>query len=290
VNLHPLHPATSVTDGLADSGWRIIELLAFTRSSTLILASQDDNEPVVIKAGFGSNHVLAEMDEQDRPAAYGFYWYQQMTPAERVLSREDFRHERELARDCRGATRVVSLIDEGECGGFDWYTMPHYPDGNLRAFTTQNASPAGLGASMTILADVAAGLDELHRRGIVHRDLYQENVLLKNGRGVITDLGAACRIGEARGPRRRGPEVHWPPEYAHSYAEATPGADVYSLAVLAYRILFADLPRLDGPRHLDGLPTTVTDHITAALANNPDARPTMTELHTSFLEGATATP
>ena len=290
MNLHPLHPATSVLDQLAATGWQIIDLLAFTRSSTLILASRDYDEPVVIKAGFGSNHVLAEMDEKDRPAAYGFYWYQQMTPAERGLAREDFRHERELVRDCLGAARVVPLIDEGECAEFDWYTMPHYPDGNLCPLTAGNSTPAGLGQILTILADVADGLDSLHRRGIVHRDLYQENVLLNNGRGVITDLGAARRTDEPRGPRNRGPEVHWPPEYAHSFAEATPSADVYSLAVLAYRILFADLPRIDGPRHHHGLPATVTDHIIAALASNPDARPTMTELRTNLREAATTTP
>ncbi len=76
-----MHPAAWVLDHLAQQGWRTVDLLAFTRSSTLVLATRGDGEPVVVKAGFGSNHVLAAMDESDRAAAYGFYWYQQMTPA-----------------------------------------------------------------------------------------------------------------------------------------------------------------------------------------------------------------
>jgi serine/threonine-protein kinase len=242
MKLHPLHPAAWVLDQLSEHGWHIVDLLAFTRSSTLVLAHRGHDDPVVVKAGFGSNHVLAAMDEHDRAAGYGFYWYQQMTPAERGLAREDFRHERDLARDCLGAAHVVPLLHEGDGDEFDWYAMPHYPDGNLRALVTAEPTPAGIGRSLTILADVADGLDELHRRGIVHRDVYQENVLLDAGRALITDLGAARRLSVPRGPRTRGPEVHWPPEYSLDYAGAGTAADVFSLAVLVYRVLFADLP------------------------------------------------
>lgn len=291
MKLHPMHPAVWVLDELAADGWQTHDLLAFTRASTLVLGCRGHDEPVVVKAGFGSNHVLAAMDTHDRPAAYGFYWYQQMSADEWGLARDDFRYERDLARNCFGATHIVPVLDEGTCGEFDWYAMPYYPDGNLRALLTENPTPASLARRLSILADVGDGLDELHRRGIVHRDVYQENVLVdETGRGVITDLGAARRTSEPRGPRHRGPEIHWPPEYAGSYTEATPAADVYSLAVLAYRTLFADLPRLDGPRHHPGLSTTTTDHLTAALAHDPDDRPTMSHLRASLREAAATTP
>ncbi|MFI6764173.1 hypothetical protein [Streptomyces sp. NPDC050355] len=62
------------------------DLLSFTRASTLVLVSRGGASPVVLKAGFGSNHVLAELDEDSRKAAYGFYWYAEMTEAERALT------------------------------------------------------------------------------------------------------------------------------------------------------------------------------------------------------------
>lgn len=278
MKLHPLHPASWVLDQLRDHYWQIIDLLAFTRSSTLVLAAHPSSEPVVVKAGFGSNHVLEALPVDERKAAYGFYWYQQMTPAERGLARADFRYERDLTRAGSGAPHVVPLLDEGSYDQFDWYTMPHYPGGNLRTLIDTEPRTTRIATCLPVLADAAEGLNELHQRGIVHRDVYQENILTSEGRGYVTDLGAARHSQSPRGPAHRGPEVHWPPEYQRDYANATAAADVFSLAVLTYRVLFADLPRLDGPAHQDGLPRALIDVVRAALAYAPASRPTMPDL------------
>ncbi|WP_286013480.1 MULTISPECIES: protein kinase domain-containing protein [Nocardia] len=272
MRLHPLHPAQWVLDQLHQHGWHTYDLLAFTRSSTLVLAYRGDQEPVVVKAGFGSNHVLAALPAADRPAAYGFYWYQQMSPEERALTRADFQHELDLTRAATGTPHLVPLLDYGHCDDFDWYTMPYYPDGNFRAVLVAKQPVAQY---LSILADVASGLAELHARGIVHRDVYQENILLHRGRGLLTDLGAARRLGTPRGPRHRGPETHWPPEYLTNYADAGPAADVYSLAVLTYRTLVGDIPRPTLPMPTD-TPTQLRDLLNAALAHIPADRPPMT--------------
>ncbi|WP_328953263.1 protein kinase domain-containing protein [Kitasatospora purpeofusca] len=281
MNLHPLHPAAWVLDQVRESGWNVHDLFAFTRASTLVKASRPGQTPVVLKAGFGSNHVLAELDEATRPAAYGFYWYAQMTEPERALAREDFLHEAELTRAAGGTDHVVPLLECGSCERFDWYTMPHCADGNFRTLMGNTSRSRGLG----ILADVADGLYNLHQRGIVHRDVYQENILIHEGRGLITDLGAARRTDTPRGPARRGPEVHWPPEYATAYDHATPAADVFSLAVLTYRYLRADIPRFSSSGELTYLSGDLMATIVAALAQAPAARPAMDELRDA-LRGA----
>lgn len=294
MRLHPMHPAAWVLDELRSAGWDISNLLAFTRASTLVLASRNRGSPVVVKAGFGSNHVLAALDEHERPAAYGFYWYQEMTAAERGLSREDFRHEIDTTRAATGATHVVPVLQEGGHAEFDWYSMPYYPQGNFRplllaASAERDITTIAMGTA--VLADVATGLMELHQRGIVHRDVYQENILLCDGCGLITDLGSARRDNAARGPIRRGPEVHWPPEYATSYDTATPAADVFSLAVLTYRVVCADLPRLHGLRRIDGIaemPKLLRETVVAALAHEPAHRPSMAELRDALRNSADA--
>lgn len=289
MRLHPMHPAAWVLDEVRDAGWTVCDLLAFTRASTLILVSGPGGLPVVLKAGFGSNHVLAELDADARPAAYGFYWYQEMTPAERGLAREDFRHEIDTTRAVAGAAHVVPLLEEGNADQFDWYTMPYCPQGNFRSLLLAAADerdPGTVATGLAILADVATGLIELHQHGIVHRDIYQENILIRDGRGLITDLGSSRRADAPRGPERRGPEVHWPPEYATSYATATPAADVFSLAVLTYRLTCADLPRLHGRERLDALPAPLRDSIPAALAHDPADRPVMADLRNALRQAA----
>lgn len=288
MHLHPLHPAAWVLDQLRDTGWHVHDLLSFTRASTLVLVSHDDAPPVVLKAGFGSNHVLVELDEEARKAAYGFYWYAEMSEAERALTREDFRHEIAVTRAAQGAEHVVPLLEEGSTNQFDWYTMPYCSGGSFRpllvAATAGDRDQAETGLS--ILADVAEGLRLLHERGIVHRDVYQENILISDGRGLITDLGAARRTDTPRGPAARGPEVHWPPEYATSYDRATSAADVFSLAVLAYRFLCTDIPR-HGHSRLDAAPAALRPLIAAALAPTPKDRPAISELHGALRQAAT---
>lgn len=290
MHLHPLHPAAWVLEQARDAGWQVHDLLAFTRASTLILASRDSEPPVVFKAGFGSNHVLAELDDDTRPAAYGFYWYAEMTERERALTREDFRHEIAVTRAAAGAEHVVPLLEEGTSDRFDWYTMPYCPGGNFRPHLAATPTSTGedtkdMTTGLAILADVAEGLRCLHQRGLVHRDVYQENILIRQGRGLITDLGAARRTDTPRGPTGRGPEVHWPPEYATSYDQATAAADTFSLAVLAYRFLCADIPRHGG--RLDVAPAALRPVLAAALAPAPKNRPAMSELRDALRQAAT---
>ncbi|MFI1864374.1 protein kinase domain-containing protein [Streptomyces jumonjinensis] len=283
MNPHPMHPAAWVLDQLRTEGWHISDLLAFTRASTLVRASRSGQEDVVLKAGFGSNHVLAELDPDQKPAAYGFYWYAQMTETERALTREDFLHEAELTAAAGRNDHIVPLLEQGSSERFDWYTMPHCDGGNFRAFMT-SSKDAGMGLS--ILADVAEGLGSLHQLGIVHRDVYQENILIDQGRGLITDLGAARSLSTPRGPEQRGPEVHWPPEYLTGYHEVTPAADVFSLAVLVYRYLCADIPRLAGRTNLPLIPEPLRGVVTAGLSDDAGDRPAMHDLRTALRTAA----
>ncbi|RDG37843.1 hypothetical protein DVH02_12340 [Streptomyces corynorhini] len=285
MSLHPMHPAAWVLDQLRSDGWHISGLLAFTRASTLVKVSRPGQDDVVLKAGFGSNHVLAELGPTERPAAYGFYWYAQMSEAERALAREDFRHEAELTAVAGGADHVVPLLEQGSSERFDWYTMPHCDSGNFRAFMP---SSKDTGKGLSILADVADGLGSLHQRGIVHRDVYQENILIVEGRGLITDLGAARRLTTPRGPDHRGPEVHWPPEYLTSYHQATPAADVFSLGVLIYRYLCADIPRLGGGTNLTLVPEPLRISVAAALSDQAADRPRMDDLRDALRTAANA--
>lgn len=275
MHLDPLHPAAWVINLVTKDGWDVRDLLAFTRSSTLLLTAKPGTSEAVMKVGFGSNHVLHQMPAHERGAAYGFYWYNQLNDQERALTREDFLHERGIALDASGNSGIVPVTATGEIDDLPWYTMPHCDGGNFRSHLLAPDRPA---TGLAILADAANAAASLHENGIVHRDIYHENILIHRHRGLITDLGAARRIGQPRGPQTRTPEPHWPPEYGTDYASASPAADVFSLAVLAYRFLIGDLPRLGSNRDLDLIPPAAREVIIRSLDHNPEARPNAHQL------------
>ncbi|HEV2347001.1 MAG TPA: protein kinase [Actinocrinis sp.] len=283
MHLDPMHPAAWVVEELRAEGWIVHDLLAFTRSSTLMAASRGSSTPLVVKVGFGSNHVLHQLSVEQRPAAYGFYWYQQLTDAERALSRDDFRYERDLTIAATSIEHIVPAVEHGTSEHFDWYAMPLCDGGNFRPYLGDSKDRA---IGLRVLGDIAYGIAALHTHGIVHRDVYQENILIHGGRGLLTDLGAARRIGTPRGPRTRAPEPHWPPEYATAYDSAAAAADVFSLAVLVFRFLIGDLPRLDGKRDIPKLPSSLRQLVPAALRHDPGMRPVAAEIAEALYEAA----
>jgi eukaryotic-like serine/threonine-protein kinase len=99
------------------------------------------------------------------------------------------------------------------------------------------------------VAELAEGLGEAHRQGLIHRDVKPSNILVgADGRWVLVDFGLV-REEEARALTRSGEMVgtlaYMSPEQV-SRNKVDPRADVYSLGVTLYEILTLRLPH-EGP-------------------------------------------
>jgi hypothetical protein len=94
--------------------------------------------------------------------------------------------------------------------------------------------------ALALLRDLADAVDHLHAKGIIHRDIKPANVLLDaGGRVKLTDLGIAS-AAQATGITTEGTILGTPAYMAPELFEgdrATPAADVYSLAAIAYEML-----------------------------------------------------
>jgi serine/threonine-protein kinase len=94
--------------------------------------------------------------------------------------------------------------------------------------------------ALSILAGVAAGLDAIHSRGIVHRDVKPANILLgPEGAVKLADLGiaaAADRTQITTAGTVLGSFRYMAPEQMEG-ASATPAVDVYGLAAVAFEAL-----------------------------------------------------
>ena len=112
------------------------------------------------------------------------------------ISGERFEREIKLAASLQQAN-IVPVLSAGEMDGVPYYTMPYVEGESLRALlATRGALP--ITEVVGILRDVARALSYAHAHGVVHRDIKPDNVLLSHGAAVVTDVGIAKAISDAR--------------------------------------------------------------------------------------------
>jgi serine/threonine protein kinase len=101
-----------------------------------------------------------------------------------------------------------------------------------------------------ILREVADALAYAHDRGVVHRDIKPDNILLDaiSGRPMVTDFGIA-RAMDSQGDSRLtatgmaiGTPAYMSPEQAAGEREIDGRSDLYSLGILGYQMLTGEPP------------------------------------------------
>jgi serine/threonine protein kinase len=210
--------------------------------------------------------------------------------ADQVL-RARFTREARLAREI-DSRHVVPILEIGELEGVTFLVMPFYAGGSL-AERLRASGRLDLPEAVGLAAQLGRGLDALHGRGILHRDVKPSNVLLDDdGTASLSDFGLA-RTADSTRLTEDGLVVGTPhylaPELIEGH-EATQASDVYGLGCLLHECLvgkppfagrrlpeiaFAHLvePAPDAHELRPELPADVGAALLSALAKNPADRP-----------------
>ncbi len=166
------------------------------------------------------------------------------TASEEGLFRERFKNETRSAASL-SHPHVVSVFDAGETsGGVCYMAMEVVSGGNLEERIEREGSlPPD--EAVRIAAEVARALSYAHEKGIVHRDVKPQNVLLtESGAVKVADFGIAKAADSTTVTATDlilGTVRYLSPEQATG-AEVGPASDLYSLGITLYEMLTGEVP------------------------------------------------
>jgi tetratricopeptide (TPR) repeat protein len=145
---------------------------------------------------------------------------------------------------------IVPVLTAGDTDGLPFYSMPFVEGESLRA--RLGRGPFAVTEVIGIVRDVAKALAYAHARGVVHRDIKPDNVLVSGGTAVVVDFGIAKAISAARTGTGSatltqvgtsiGTPAYMSPEQAAGDPDIDHRADIYSLGAMAYELLTGQPP------------------------------------------------
>lgn len=180
-----------------------------------------------------------------------------------------------------GVAQVYDLGDDTVSGRSQTFLVMQFIEGHTLAQLLRERGPMAPQQVMSVVVQVAEGLQAAHDAGIVHRDLKPANIMLTPaGRTVLVDFGIA-RSDTSEPLTSTGAMIgtadYMSPEQVRG-RPATPRSDLYALGIVAHQCLTGQSPfRRDS-------------HIATAMAQlheelpplGPDVPPAVTELIASL--------
>ena len=206
---------------------------------------------------------------------------------------------------------IVPIYDVGEKDGLAHFVMALVTGGNLAELLAREPRQP-IEDARRMLREIADALAYAHTRGVIHRDIKPDNILLDaaSGRVMVTDFGIARAIEAGSRLTVTGAAVGTPtymsPEQAVGERDIDGRTDIYSLGVIGYQMLTGRVPFTaanpmalllkhvgERPRPIADLrsdaPKALRDTIERALLKEPEERwPTAASLRDALVGGEAA--
>jgi eukaryotic-like serine/threonine-protein kinase len=164
---------------------------------------------------------------------------------------------------------IVDIYAVDEAEGIVYFVMAYITGDNL-AKRLHDHGTLSVDETRRTMRDVADALAYAHERGVIHRDIKPDNILIDQGSGrpMVTDFGIARAISEGDSRLTAtgiaiGTPTYMSPEQAAGERQIDGRSDLYSLGILGYQMLTGEPPFIANStpailvKHISERPTPV---------------------------------
>jgi serine/threonine-protein kinase len=198
------------------------------------------------------------------------------------INAERFHREIQLAASLQHP-HIVPLLAAGGAGDLFYYTMPLIEGESLRTRLSREKQ-LSVRDTVRALREVAGALAYAHGRGVIHRDIKPDNILLSDQHALVTDFGVAKALIRSGGDSTLtslgvalGTPAYMAPEQAAGDPNVDGRADIYALGAMGYEMLAGRPPFVDLAPHRM-LAAQVADPITPVAEHRADMPPELARL------------
>jgi serine/threonine-protein kinase PpkA len=138
---------------------------------------------------------------------------------------------------------VAKIYHQGFGESHAYISMEYFPGGDLRQLMSGSI---GETIAIATLIQVAGALAAIHERGIVHRDMKPDNIMIRSdGSMALADFGIAMQMNTQLDPTDSG-EIYGTPSYISPEQAADEAvdyrADIYALGIMFFELLVGKKP------------------------------------------------
>jgi eukaryotic-like serine/threonine-protein kinase len=182
---------------------------------------------------------------------------------------------------------IVTVIDRGEDAGRQFIVFEYVDGDDLKQLIDKAGGRLPIDRVVELGQEIAAALAFAHERGIVHRDVKPQNVLLnEEGRAKVTDFGIARSLDVEHGVTQTGTVLGTSNYIAPEQASGQPvddRSDVYSFGVVLYELLTGTVP-FEGESFVAVALKHVHEPAPSVLERRPDTPPRLARLVDAMLQ------
>ena len=215
---------------------------------------------------------LARDLKQDRDVALKILWPE----VAEAIGADLFVREMRLVAELQHPN-ILPVWDHGTAYASLFYAMPYVQGETLRARLARDRQ-LDVAEAIRILTAVSAALQYAHERGIPHRDVKPESIVLSDNNVLVADWGLALAVSQAGSSRMRelgmslGMTHYLSPEQATGEHEVTGRSDIFALGCVAYEMLLGVPPFTGATPHAIAA-QVITEHPTAPSLLRPSVPP-----------------